>query len=299
VKEQFTNQIGPVVSYAGQNPPVVVTPQLVQPEIFQHLYALWQKAFEIAGVSQMQVAGQKPPGLSSGEALRTLNDIGADRFMTIAQAYENTFLDLARISIALVKDAVGSGSYKVRVPVHGDLVREIDWKDVNLDEDQYVMKVFPVSSLPTEPAGRMETVQEWVQAGWITPRQGKRLIDFPDLEMAETLSDAAQNWLDLLMEKFVDEEDFYQGPEEFDDLQLARETALEHYQRGKVDSVPDKIMDKFRRFLAEIGALEASAASAQAAPIAGLPAPGSGVPQAQAVLPPKSDLLPFKAAAAA
>ncbi len=261
-KDQITNQIGTVVSYTGNTAPVVVTPALVQPEIFQHLQSLWDKAFEQAGVSQLQAAAQKPAGLDSGVAMREYNDIASDRFMTIGQGYERFFLDLAKLSIATVKDITkGHGSYKVKVPSKEKFIDEVDWKDVNLSEDQYVLKCFPVSSLPQEPAGRMATIQEWVQAGWISPRQGRRLMDFPDLEMAESLSSAAEDYLTMILDQMVEEdEDVSEPPEPYDDLALARELALEYYQRGKTQHLEEHKLDRLRRFLDQIQAIEDQAA---------------------------------------
>jgi hypothetical protein len=289
VKDHITNQIGAVISYTGTKEPTVVTPPLVQPEIFQHLMSLWQKAFEQAGVSLLSAAALKPAGLDSGAALREYNDIQSDRFMTIGQGYERLFLDLAKISIAVVKDITkGHASYRVKVPSAGKFIEEIDWKDVNLTDDQYVMKCFPVSSLPQDPAGRLQTIQEWVQAGWINGRQGKRLMDFPDLEMAENLFNAAEDYLTQLLETMIDSGD-YTPPEPYDDLALARELALEFYQRGKFQKLEEEKLELLRTFLKQIQALEAQAAAAAQPPAQALPA---STPQAVPEPPPMSPLLP-------
>ena len=289
VKEQITNQIGAVVSYTGDKAPVIVTPPLVQQEIFQHLLTLWGKAFEQAGVSTMAASSVKPAGLNSGKALREFNDIQTDRFMKIGQAYERFFLDLARLAIMVVKGITKrKGSYKVKVPQRGNVMKEIDWKDVNLTEDQYVMRCFPVSSLPQDPAGRMESVVEMVQNGWINQRQGRRLLDFPDLEAAEGLANAAEDYLSEVFENmlYADEEETpeYVAPEPYDDLQLARELALEHYQRGKVQHVPDDRLELLRRFMQDLDGLEMAAQAKmqaqQGAPPGGPGAPAGGPPGA-------------------
>lgn len=300
VKDHITNQIGSVISYTGSQAPVVVTPSLVQQEIFQHLNTLWEKGFEQAGVSQLQATSEKPAGLDSGEALREYNDIQSDRFMTIGQAYERFYLDLAKISIATVKDIVGkSGSYKVKAPGKGNFIEEVDWADVDLDEDEYVMKCFPVSSLPQDPEGRLATIQEWVQAGWITPRQGKRLMDFPDLEMATNLANAAEDYLTMILERMVDE-GVYTVPDPLDDLMLARELALEFYQRGKYQKLEEDRLQLLRDFLVQIQGIEDQAAAQaamqaqqQALQAGGLGAPGPAAqPQAAPEPTPTNELIP-------
>ena len=54
------------------------------------------------------------------------------------------------------------------------------------------------------PAGRLATIQEYIQAGFITPRQGRRAIDFPDLETIESLGNSQK--LHPLQEAFIAEE---------------------------------------------------------------------------------------------
>ena len=49
-----------------------------------------------------------------------------------------------------------------------------------------------MSSLPRDPAGRMEKVTEMIQSGMITIKEGRRLLDYPDLGQAEKLANAGQ-----------------------------------------------------------------------------------------------------------
>jgi hypothetical protein len=49
----------------------------------------------------LSAAAQKPAGLDSGKALREYNDIESDRFMTIGQAYERYYLQLAKLDISV------------------------------------------------------------------------------------------------------------------------------------------------------------------------------------------------------
>lgn len=307
VKENITNQIASVVTYTGDKPPVIVTPQLVQPEIFNHLNALWQKAFEQAGVSQMQATAQKPAGLNSGEAIRSYNDIQTDRFVTVGQAYERFFLDLAKLSIMTVKDIAGNGSYKVKTSMGRDgmtpssMLTELDWKEIRLDEDEYMLKLFSMASLPQEPAGRYQTITEWIQAGWINARQGRRLMDFPDLETAESLANAAEEFLTEMLERLTEEENFFYRPESFDDINLARELSLEYYQRGKLMGYEPWQLEKLRAFMQELdmiqaqgqAAIDAQNAMSQVQQQGG--DAGQGSPIAKPPPNPQSDIMPIPA----
>jgi hypothetical protein len=284
VKEHLSNDIGAIVNYTG-TPPQYVTPQIVPPEIFQHLMTLKSAAFEQAGISQLSAASLKPAGLNSGKALREYNDIESDRFMTIGQAYEQFYIDVARLAVSVVKDIVEEqGNYEVSVPGK-KFLDTVDWKAIDLEDDQYVMQCYPVSSLPQDPAGRLQTVTEYIQAGFLSPRQGKRLLDFPDLEKVEGLANAEEDYVARILDGIVDEGE-YRAPEPFDDLQLCREMALEYYAQGKCNGLEEARLELLRRFIDQVDTLLAAAV----APMAEAAAAGQ-VPQASPQPPPQSELV--------
>lgn len=287
VKEHLNNDIGAIVSYSG-TPPQYIVPQIVASEMYGHLQTLKGSAYEQAGISQLSAVAQKPAGLNSGKALREYNDIETDRFMTTGQAYENYFLDLARITVDCAKD-IFEHDKKLEVKVPGaKFIETIDWKDVDLEDDEYVMKMFPVSSLPNEPSGRLQTIQEYIQAGFINARTGRKLLDFPDLEQIEELATSAEDYLHGILEKIIDDGEFT-PPDPYDDLGMARELALQYYAQGKTNNLDEEKLEMLRDFMSQIDVLEQKTAEALV-PQQG-PA-GMGAPQAVPEAAPVSDMLP-------
>lgn len=291
VKEHLNNDIGAIVSYSG-TPPQYIVPQIVASEMYGHLQTLKSSAYEQAGISQLSAIAQKPAGLDSGKALREYNDIESDRFMTIGQAYEQFFLDLSRLTVDCAKD-IFEADKKLTVKVPGaKFIETIDWKDVDLDDDEYVMKMFPVSSLPNEPAGRLQTIQEYIQAGFISPRTGRKLLDFPDLQQVEELANSAEDYLNEILEKIIDEGEFT-PPEPYDDLGLARELALQYYSQGKCNGLEEEKLDMLRQFMDQIDVLEQKTVEALTPPAGAVPVMGApNAPQAIPEAPPVSDMLP-------
>jgi hypothetical protein len=293
VKEHLNNDIGAIVSYTGIKPEYVV-PQIVPMELYNQLLNLKNSAFEQAGISQLSATSQKPQGLDSGKALREYNNIESDRFMTVGQAYEAFFLELAKLSIDCAKEIYEEdGEYSVKVPGN-KFIQSIDWKDVDMEEDEYILKMFPVSSLPNEPAGRLQTIQEYIQAGFINPRTGRKLLDFPDLEQVEELANSAEEYLQEILEKIIDD-GVFTPPEPYDDLGLARELALQYYAQGKKNGLEEEKLDMLRSFMDQLDILEQK--TAQALQPAPMQAPGGG--QAVPEPSPTSDLLPNVPGAAA
>lgn len=304
-KQFFNNEIGTIIPYTGVEPKYI-TPPIVPAEIYQHLLNLKNSAFEIAGVSQLSAASQKPAGLNSGKALREYNDIESDRFTTVGQNYENYFLQLAALDVSVAKDIYErEGEYKVTTPEKG-FTSTIDWKEIDLDEDEYFMKLYPVSALPDNPSEKFQEVQERMQAGLLPPRIGRRLLDLPDLEAEDNLENAKEEVIHKIMDKILDAdvddkdalEAAYTPPEPYDDLDLALELSLEYYAQAKNNGVEEEKLDLIRQYCDQVKALQAAA---NPPPPMGPQGPGGGMspPQAVPQPPPQSDMIPNVPGAAA
>lgn len=286
VTEHFNSEIGSIIK--GAMPPQYLLPPIVQPELYSHFMTLKGLLYERLGVSMLSAGSQKPEGLDSGKALREFNNIESDRFQVLGQKYETFMLDLAKLSIQCAKGIYErTENYKVQVPGK-KFIEEIDWKDVDLEEDQFVMKVYPVSSLPQDPAGRLQTVQEYMQAGMLSLRQGRRLLDFPDLEQVEGLANASEDYIHQMLEKIVDDGE-YTAPDQFDDLQTCQELVLEYICQGKQSGLDVDKMNMLMTFDAQVKALMGVGQSAMQPQ--GMPGAG-GPPQAVPQAPPVSDMLP-------
>lgn len=290
IKSHFDNMIGTILEYAGDTPPQYVVPQLVQPEIYAHLENMIQKGYQQPGVSELSAVSQKPAGLDSGKALRTYDDIQVQRFQTVAQRYEQFFVDLAKITISVARRAYDdAGELTVKVPGKR-FIETIDWREVSLDDDQFQLQIYPVSKLPNDPEGRLATIQEMMAAGLIAPEAGRRLLDFPDLESEENLANAIQDYLHSIFDKMVEDGE-YTPPEPFDDLERARKMALEYYAQGKLNNLPEKKLDLIRQFLKQMDMLMPPAPP-MAPGMPGEAPPAGNVPPANPEATPTSDLIP-------
>jgi len=287
VKEHLNNDVGSIISYTGI-PPQYVTPPIVAPEVYAHLQTLINKGYEQAGISQLAASSLKPEGLNSGRAIREFNDIQSDRLQVPSKSYEDMFMDVARMSIEVVKIiAAKEGGYAVRTPGKKS-VDTIEWKNIKLDQDDYVMQCYPVSSLPSDPAGRLATIQEYAQAGFLSPRQARRLLDFPDLDQVESLANAEEDYLTGVFDRIVDAGD-YTSPDPLDDLALSKQLCLEYYAKGKANNLREDRLEMLRRYLQQISEIE----QAMMPPAPPMPMPGAtGAPLAPPMPMPASELVP-------
>lgn len=251
-KEFINNDIGAILT--GDEPPQYLVPPVVPPEYYSHLQTLKNQAFEQEGVSQLSATSQKPMGLDSGKALREYNDIETDRFMVIGQNDEQFVLDLASLSISVAKDIYErDGKYPVKIPGK-KFIQTIDWKDVDLEDDEYVMKMFPVSSLPQDPAGKLQTIQEYAQAGFLDPQQARKLLDFPDLDQVEDLNNAQEEWIGKILDGVIDDGSF-SPPEPEMDLQMAKKMVLQYIAQAKCNGLEEEKSQMLRDFNEQIDVL--------------------------------------------
>lgn len=175
----INNRIGQVIKHAAGQPPTFYTPTAMTPEVYKYLDWLIQTGFELLGLSKMSATAEKPAGLSSGKALRTYQDIESDRFAITAQRWDSFFLRLCDKIISEAKEVYS----KVKVPVVGaKFLETIDWSEISMEKDEYVMRVFSTNLLPTQPPAKLEMVRELTEMGAINPDRTLELMDMPDIE---------------------------------------------------------------------------------------------------------------------
>jgi len=253
VTSHLNNEIGGIIKYAGTKPSYESV-GAVPRELFDQLDRLYQRAHEQVGVSQLSAASLKPAGLDSGKALREYNDIETERFMNIAQRYEEFFLDACEQMIDIARE-IYADTKKFDVKVKGEKFLEtIDWKDVDMEEDKYLMQVFPTSSLSSTPAGKLQDVQELLAAGFLNREQAIKLLDFPDVNAVTDLQTAALENIEKAIATMIGDGK-YVPPEPFQNLALGLQTVQEAYLFHQNENAPEERLELLRRWMGDANAL--------------------------------------------
>jgi hypothetical protein len=295
--QHFTNDITSIIKWSGAIKPEFITPAFIQAEISPYIDSLIAKGMQQEGISQMQSANMKPQGIDSGAALRTYDQIADDRQLFFAQRVEGAALELARQCIEVVKDIAADtgGSYKAKFP-NTNFIETIDWAEIDLKEDEWWLKAFPTSELPEEPAAKLAAVQEYAQAGFISPRTARRLMRMPDIEMADALANAAEDLICKMIEDIL-----YDGknsrPDGEMDLVLARSVALEYMNYAKLNDCPPKRIAMLRTWMGYLSDEQGLTAPPMLPMMPGA-APGQAAPMANPEPTPTSNMIPNIAGAA-
>jgi hypothetical protein len=291
MKAHLNNDVGAIITYRGTKPVYEVAPCVPQ-ELYDQVQRLIDYGFRQCGVSALDAGAQKPAGLNSGEAIRSYDDISNDRFAALARRYDNFFIDLAYQVIDLAKDiAERDGSYQTVYP-NKNGAKELDLPEVSILKNPFVIQCFSMSSLPRDPAGRLAKITEMIQAGMITIKEGRRLLDYPDIDQVEKLANASEERIFKMLDEIVEgdsdgKEYQYTPPDAFLDLQLAKELTVQYINLYGATNLEESKMDLFRTFYTQI--LDLMQAATPPAPVA---APGMPSPQAQAAPLPISPLVP-------
>lgn len=276
----------PVIEANGIPTPLIF-PAVAQ-ETYQYLENLIRKAYELTGINQGQAAATKEKGITSNVALTTINELQTERFMTNSQRYEQFALDIAELTVVLAQNLFTSDNFSIADSANRDLIKQIRWSRIDLDESAYKLQCFPVSAFSTSPTARLQQIQDWMQSGAMPPKRAMQMMgDNPDYREWQSLETASQKrsekYLDLMKHDGV-----YNSPDVFMDLDEAVSIAQAEVNRSIIQEVPDNRIQLMRDFIAEAHQL--------ATPPAPPPGAMQGAPLAQPAPLPVSQMLPLQGA---
>lgn len=285
VKSHLNNEVGSIVTYRGTKPIYEVAP-CVAPEIYEQLQRLVEYAYQQSGISALAASSKKPDGLDSGAALREYDDLQTDRFAALSKRYDAFFIDMAYCIIDKARDiAIRDGNYTTVYPGKNE-AKEVDLPAAGkLLDDSYIIQCFDSSSLPRDPAGRLQKVTEMIQAGMISIQEGRRLLDYPDLEQNEKLANAGEERILKALDKIV-ESGKYSPPDPFMDLELAKTLSNQYYNLYVDAKLEPERAEMIRTFNTQAIALQQAAMAALQPPMQ------PNMPQAQPEPLPQSPLVP-------
>ena len=287
VQSHLNNRVFGAIKYRG-TPPTFFVPRAVGNDMFAHLDRLVERAYEMTGISQLAAQSKKPVGLESGRALREFSDIESERFMVVGQAYEQLFMDASEQIINLIRDAhIEDDPYTIASFDRKSGLEKIKWSDIDLEDDEYVIQIKPIGSLPQTPSAKLSSVAEMHMNGFFTTEEAHQLLDFPDLERANKMKTAFIDIIDKIIENIM-ENNQYTAPESYMNLELGIARVQQAYNLAMLDDESNAKLELLRRWISQAnGLLEQMKmpAPGQTAGPPGLPAPG-GMPLPPGLAPP-------------
>lgn len=257
VSSHINNIIGGIIKYQGVMPELKVA-QSVPQDLYMQLERLVQYAFNQEGISMLSAASQKPAGLDSGIALREYDDLQSDRFAYLSQRYERFYLDLASKMFDRARKIVDrEGTYSTVYPGKTAL-HIIDFPIDELKDTEFIIQAYPVSALSKSPPDRKQEIIDLMQAGLIEPQEGRRLLDYPDLQQHEDLLNAPEERILMVLDAMIDDGE-YSPPEPDMDLSLAKRLVVQYQNKYAQENLEEEKMDFLRQFSIQLDAMQMAA----------------------------------------
>lgn len=269
---QTTSALGTIAVVKGEYPKTVAPPA-VHGDVLASRNDLKSSAYEESGVSRMTANSMKPAGLDSGVALREYRDQTTQRFAMQEKAYERFVLDTIWLLLAACKKLGAKAPVIMRRTKFGQ--RKIRWADVDMKDVK--VQIVAASTLSRTPAGRLQTVLEWAQAGVISMDEARRLMEHPDLERSMSLYNAAMEGVEHALEQIQDGDIVM--PEPFDNFAMCVWRGQAQYLICRENKAPEAVLEGLRQYVVQAAWMLAQAqpanANMPADPMAAPPPEGS------------------------
>lgn len=244
--DHFTNKVGLMIGMDLKNgvAPIIHNGAGMPPELMTQLEFIVSQMYSRIGLTQTDTQGQQPKGIESGEALKTLGNVAAERWQKLKQDYEQDHVRLYEIILKeMAEHNITINTLDKKIGL-----KQISSKVIPKDFDSFVLQVLPVSSLPTDPVGKIDTVERWVQNGWVDKDSAAELLQMPDLEAYTALKLAPRDFIDISIEEMLDTGN-YIAPEPYDNLDYALSTALQNYSWERMNGKDEAKLKLLRRYM--------------------------------------------------
>lgn len=286
-KASLTNEIGSVWEGNSDTPPQYIQPPGVGEDFDKKIERDGQLIFSNLGINVGASTGTTALGANApAEALREEDQKADKRNSLRQQAYEAFHVECIKTALGIVADIVGDGGGSYKVAVNGKRgLSRVDWKNVAQDEKNYAVEIMPASAVPTEPGALVAWGEKMIDMHVWKPRELQGYLQDLDSDGRTNRQMSQERNLEKLFEELTYEPRAAGMPDEFTNYQLAIEIGTEYLEQGKEDGVPEKHLERVRRYLkkckdlakrtAAAGAPAANAPAQQGAPAGG---PGAAPP---------------------
>jgi len=283
-KAMWTNDYAKVIetSVPPAQAAYYLNPNSVPADLFNREGQIIQWAREVAGISEMSLAATKPAGIQHAPGLQMMQDTESIRHTPKYRSWARLHMDASRIIVdshRLLAERIDDMSIVV---TNSKQLERVEWKNVDIEDDRFHLKAHPVAALPKTPGARKSFIVDMVQNQMVTPREGLRLLEFPDTEAEIGDVTAEKEAIEKQLDSVLKGENTM--PLSSLDLDLAMSTARKRINRFIADGESWEAIDKIQQYWEDCrdiklrGMAEEAAAAAGQAPPWPPPPPPPGAP---------------------
>lgn len=269
--EELTNSPVQIWRYTGAKPEVDQS-RCVAPELVQEEEAIVSQMWQIAGVNPLQAGTDMPSRMDSRPGLREYAAIADEKHALPSKCWDRGILDGNMHIIAIARQVVERGGKYEALGRAREFTNTIDFKDCNLENNRFEIKLQNTNLLPTTPAGKRLAVKDLADAGaFDEDRQAlwNMLAGAPDIDAIIGDKTAGQKLVKKQLYVMIRKK-VYQPPDKYQDIQYAMQYATAAIQRLLAqmgDAKPDKeiiqVYNLLDRYCTDCDDIMQAAATAQ------------------------------------
>jgi hypothetical protein len=278
--EQVTNSAVQIHLYDGDTPPAFFTVDATPHDLEATIEQIREQTLSMLGMTQQQVQGATPTGVTSAVGQRAAEDISSKRHVRPLRFLERFLLQCSQAMVD-TNDRVAKNNpnFSVDRSARNAWLLSSKWKDIMVEPTEAKMAVLPVSQLVGSTSAQFDTVQSWVEAGWCTQQTAKMLSAMPDTEGQADDDTEDTLYSQYLIDDVLDGKRVGIPPE----LDVATFAPLlrTNYLRAKREGADEPILIEFRKLMASVQTRQDAIAAATAPP----PPPPGPPPGPEMALP--------------
>lgn len=264
---------------------VVSRPPLFNPQLLDTFSMLKGSCYELPGWSEMSTQGRKEQSITSGVAIRTVNDMQDARHLARARAYEQFYVTLGRLDLEEAQALAQAGINPSTVIPNEGFLDTIDWGEITLPSDQFEVTIQASSSNEDTVAARRQTIMDLIQMQYLDPAVGEQLLTAPnpDVESLTKRESAQRRYLDKVIAKFSrykpkeqKREDVFVAPDPLMNFPQAIMQMTDGYMTALEREAPQDVLALYRDYITY--AQELMKKAQPPAPEPPMPQPGGGMP---------------------
>lgn len=222
-----------------------LTPQAVPGQVFERGAQIIERSREQLGISNLSVSAQKPLGVDHAPGMQTILDSESVRQTTVFRAWEEFHTTASRILVDVFRTmAEYMPDFSV---VWGDSkqLRHIKWRDVDMSDERFHLRVWPTNLLPQTPAAKLSTAMTMYESQFWTKDQTATALDFPDIESISGDITAAQENCERLLDDATNGKPGA-TPEPYMNLEMLRTATVSRINRLEADRDSEEKIERLR-----------------------------------------------------
>ncbi|HHH27472.1 MAG TPA: hypothetical protein ENK57_03855, partial [Polyangiaceae bacterium] len=218
ITTEIVNEVGTIVKVPRGANIQQFNPPAMAPDFYAHIDRLVRVIHEAVGVSTFSTQSRMPAAFQSGRAMLAYDRQESERHAPMTARYGRFFVRMAELDIECQRELARKLEDDDEAETHKVLGEEfgvrkaVPWSEVDLG-DSCQIQVMKASALPKSIPGRIEILQQWLNAGIIDQRDWLEYSEVPETKRLRDRLLAGRNAVQETVRRLIKGESVRPMPE--------------------------------------------------------------------------------------